>query len=73
MLPARCDRFVAASDAALEAPCAGAGGFDMVWLSSGKQLRETFHWQIPSAIYDMWSPGDKVIAQLEPLIVLSSH
>ncbi|CAJ1343628.1 unnamed protein product [Effrenium voratum] len=54
VLPARCDRFVAASDAALEAPCAGAGGFDMVWLSSGKQLRETFHWQIPSAIYDMW-------------------
>ena len=40
VVPQRCDRFVAASDAALEAPRAGTGGFHIIWLHEGEQSRD---------------------------------
>ena len=58
-------RFSAASDAALEAPFCGTGGFLIVWHSYSSESREAFVADIPPAIYDLWTPGDKKIAQLE--------
>eukprot|EP00435_Cladocopium_sp_Y103_P026427 s2960_g6.t1 len=63
-------RFLAASDAALEAPKMGTGGFLLVWHSPGLQLREAFISVIPPSVYSLWEPGDKKIAQLELLQVL---
>ena len=68
--PVSCDRFVVASDAALEKASGGSGGFLIVWLQDGVQVREGFVADIPEGIYALWSPGDKKIAQLELLMVL---
>ena len=63
-------RFCVASDAALESPRQGTGGFVIVWLSPSVQSREAFVADIPIQIYDLWSPGEKKIAQLELIMVL---
>ena len=63
-------RFCVASDAALESPHQGTGGFVIVWLSPSVQSREAFVADIPIQIYDLWSPGEKKIAQLELIMVL---
>lgn len=68
--PVACDRFVVASDAALEEASGGSGGFLVVWLQGGTQIREGFVAKIPEEIYELWSPGDKKIAQLELMMVL---
>ena len=68
--PLPCDRFVVASDAALEEKSGGSGGFLIVWLQGGSQLREGFVADIPDSLYDLWTPGDKKIAQLELMMVL---
>lgn len=59
-----------ASDAALEAPFQGTGGFVIVWLPDSPTSREAFVADIPSTVYDLWSPGEKKIAQLELIMVL---
>ena len=63
-------RFCVASDAALEVPKAGTGGFLIVWFSTCDEIREGFVADIPEAIYDLWSPGPHKIAQLELMMVL---
>ena len=63
-------RFCVASDAALEVPKAGTGGFLIVWFSTCEEIREGFVADIPEAIYDLWSPGPHKIAQLELMMVL---
>ena len=70
VLPSCPNRFCVASDAALEAPRQGTGGFAIVWLQDGTEAREAFVADIPAAIYELWSPGDKKIAQLELSMVL---
>ena len=70
VLPRPALRFCVASDAALETPFQGTGGFVIVWLSPTDQLREAFVADIPRQIYDLRSPGDKKIAQLELIMVL---
>ena len=70
VLPSNPQRFCIASDAALEAPRQGTGGFVMDWFNLQEEHREAFVADIPDAIYDLWSPGDKKIAQLELLMVL---
>ena len=69
-LPACPSRFCVASDAALETPGHGSGGFLIVWLTELSQLREAFVADIPPSIYTLWSPGDRKIAQLELIMVL---
>ena len=63
-------RFIAASDAALEAPGQGSGGFLLVWFQEQVQQREAFVADIPPQVYDLWKPGEHKIAQLELLMVL---
>lgn len=63
-------RFCAASDAALEAPGQGTGGFLLIWYDQGVEIREAFVADIPPAIYALWEPGTKKIAQLEMMMVL---
>eukprot|EP00434_Breviolum_minutum_P038763 symbB.v1.2.034397.t3/scaffold4431.1/size39743/2 len=46
------------------------GGFVIVWLSPAHQTREAFVADIPREVYDLWSPGEKKIAQLELTMVL---
>ena len=70
VLPADPLRFCIASDAALEAPLQGTGGFVIVWLSPAHQTREAFVADIPREVYALWSPGEKKIAQLELIMVL---
>ena len=70
VVPTNPCRFCVASDAALESPFQGTGGFVIVWLSGDNQSREAFVADIPPQIYDMWTPGDKKIAQLELIMVL---
>ena len=65
-----CPRFFAASDAALEVPGEGTGGFLIVWCDAQAKLREGFVAQIPAALYQVWTPGDHKIAQLELSMVL---
>ena len=50
-------RFFAASDAALEAPRCGAGGFLIVWVDTHAQGREGFVARLPPTLYDLWSPA----------------
>ena len=63
-------RFCVASDAALEEPRAGTGGFLIVWFHGQVEEREAFVSQIPEALYDWFTPGDHKIAQLELIQVL---
>ena len=69
-------RFLAASDAALEIPGRGTGGFLVVWHDGCIQQREAFVSIIPPVVYNLWEPGDTKIAQLEllagPLCALHS-
>ena len=69
VLPAFCQRFCVASDAALETPQQGSGGFLIVWLDAPER-REAFVANIPAALYSLWTPGDRKIAQLELMMVL---
>ena len=64
------DRFVAASDAALEAPFEGSGGFLIVWFNGDTQQRHAFVSDIPRSVYDMFTPGEKKIAQLELIQII---
>ena len=66
-------RFLAASDAALESPGQGTGGFLVVWHDDRFQQREAFVSIIPPLVYHLWEPGDRKIAQLELLQVLYMH
>ena len=68
--PRHHERFVAASDAALETPGEGAGGFLLVFFHEAVEIRLGFVSHLPSSIYDLWTPGDAKIAQLELLQVL---
>ena len=70
VLPQPCERFCIASDAALEVPQAGTGGLLAVWFEADYDQREAFVADIPSTIYQLWTPGEKKIAQLELLMVL---
>ena len=63
-------RSLAASDAALESPGQGTGGFLVVWHDDHSQQREAFVLIIPPLVYHLWEPGDKKIAQLALLQVL---
>lgn len=65
-------RFCAASDAALESPGQGTGGFLIVWFRNQLEKREAFLADIPPEVYQLWTPGDKKIAQLELSQVLYS-
>ncbi|CAE7812806.1 unnamed protein product [Symbiodinium sp. CCMP2592] len=66
----RIQRFIAASDAAEEAPLCGSGGFLIVWQHPKGQLREGFVAESPASLYPLWGPGEKKIAQLELSMVL---
>ncbi|CAE7815841.1 unnamed protein product [Symbiodinium sp. CCMP2592] len=66
----RTQRFIAASDAAAEAPLCGSGGFLIVWQHPKGQLREGFVAASPASLYPLWGPGEKKIAQLELSMVL---
>ena len=70
VLPVDVPRVVAASDAALEAPRQGSGGYHLVFQDGGVQIREAFVAIIPAQTYDMWGPGDHKIAQLELFMVV---
>ena len=63
-------RFIAASDAAEEAPLHGTGGFLVVWQHPQGQLREGFVAANPESLYPLWGPGEQKIAQLELSMVL---
>ena len=63
-------RFVAASDAALEAPFEGSGGFLIVWFNGDTQQRHAFVSDIPRSVYDIFTPGEKKIAQLELIQII---
>lgn len=69
-LPQPTLRFCAASDAALEEPGAGSGGFLLIWFDGETEIREAFVAVIPPEIYSLWEPGTKKIAQLEMMMVL---
>ena len=62
-------RCVIASDAALEQPRKGTGGFLIVWQDGDTQTREAFVANIPPDIYSLWSDSEYKIAQLELLMV----
>ena len=70
VLPVPCERFVIASDAALESPRQGTGGLLMVWADGFTERREAFVADIPIELYELWTPGDRKIAQLELSMVL---
>lgn len=63
-------RFCVASDAALEIPGQGTGGFLITWFNGQSEIREAFVAHIPQEIYHLWEPGTKKIAQLEMMMVL---
>ena len=63
-------RFLAASDAALESPGQGTGGFLVAWHGDHSQQRGAFVSIIPPLVYHLWESGDKQIVQLELLQVL---
>lgn len=64
-------RFLAASDAALETPRNGTGGYWLIWNPASQgQLREGAVADIPTSIYDLWTDSSFKIAQLELLMVL---
>ena len=64
-------RFLVASDAALDTPRAGTGGFLAVWLQGAQEQRHAWKVDIPSEMYDIWVPSDYLIAQLELLMILA--
>ena len=66
-------RFLAASDAVLEAPRCGAGGFLIVWVDTHAQGRDGFVACLPPTLYDLRSPGDHQIAQLEMLTLMVQY
>ena len=70
VIPQQTSRFCAASDAALEVPGQGTGGFLLIWFDHQVEVREAFVANIPPEIYSLWEPGTKKIAQLEMMMVL---
>eukprot|EP00435_Cladocopium_sp_Y103_P026817 s763_g6.t1 len=65
----RWPRVVAASDAALDAPREGSGGYLILWGSPTERPREAFVALIPNELYDWFTPGTQKIAQLEMLMI----
>ena len=57
-----------ASDAALEGPRCGSGGFLILWHPPPAQAREAFAAALPDSLDDYWQ-GERKIAQLEMLMV----
>ena len=57
VLPLPHPRFCAASDAALEQPKQGTGGFLIVWLDGHTELREGFVSVIPEELYTLLDTG----------------
>ena len=49
------ERFIVASDAALEQPCAGTGGFHIVWFgrSPFEETRESFVVELAMVMYGL--------------------
>jgi len=72
IFPPSCLRFVGASDAALECPRQGTGGFCIVWMDELGETREAFVADLPQVVYDLWEPGDRKIAQLEMVVILQA-
>ena len=70
ILPTHVPRLVAASDAALEQPRQGSGGFHLVFQDGDVQAREAFVAIIPPQVYEAWQAGDRKIAQLELFMVV---
>ena len=60
------ERVLVASDAALEAPRQGSGGYLILWHPATSRPREAFVADLPDDFYDYWV-GDHKIAQLEML------
>eukprot|EP00435_Cladocopium_sp_Y103_P043755 s21_g12.t1 len=65
----RWSRAVAASDAALDIPREGSGGYLILWGSPTERPREAFVALIPDELYDWFTPGTQKIAQLEMLMI----
>ena len=55
-------RVLVASDAALEGPRNGSGGFLVLWSPAGLTSREAFVAVIPYAIYDFWQDDHKMLS-----------
>ena len=72
IFPPPCLRFVGASDAALECPGQGTGGFCIVWMDQPGVTREAFIADLPQEVYTLWEPGDRKIAQLEMVVILQA-
>ena len=53
IFPPPCLRFVGASDAALEQPRQGSGGFCIVWLDDPGETREAFVADLPQVVCDL--------------------
>ena len=68
--PREAERFAAASDAALELPGQGTGGFHLVGINTPSLERFSYVAHIPPDVYHLWEPGDHKIAQLELLMVI---
>ena len=51
---------------------AGRGGFCIVWMDKPCETREAFIADLPQAMYDLWEPGDRKIAQLELVVILQA-
>eukprot|EP00435_Cladocopium_sp_Y103_P018443 s1694_g4.t1 len=62
-------RVVAASDAALDVPRAGSGGYLILWGPPATRPREAFVALLPAELYDWFTPGAQKIAQLEMLMI----
>ena len=70
IVPRAHPRFLAASDAALEVPRQGTGGFLLGFFNDHAQERLGYVSEIPDLLYQLWSPRKAKIAQLELLQVL---
>ena len=69
VVPAPCAQFMAASDAAEDTPGPGTGGFLLVW-KDVVEVREAFKAEVTPALYRLFTPGMRKIAQLELGMVL---
>eukprot|EP00438_Fugacium_kawagutii_P005548 Skav216281 [mRNA] locus=scaffold2088:69829:83155:+ [translate_table: standard] len=62
-------RVLVASDAALEGPKQGSGGFLILWTTPSLPIREAFVAHIPDELYSFFSGDGQKIAQLELMMV----
>ena len=64
-------RFLAASDAAVEADNPGSGGFHLIFFQpDGSQIRHSFVATNCAELQSLWQPAETHIAQLELSMVL---